>query len=278
MNTVPSLRDLQLKVLEILDIVIRICEDHHIQYSLCGGTVVGAHLYKGFLPWDDDVDLMMTRENYNRFLNVAPSCLPKGYSLVNYQMGDALSTQLMINFSKVMDCRTTYVHNEGYVMGVFIDITVYDRVPEGMLRYIDLFLYRWVMSVNRGHLPNRSLKNRFRNFLLDHVLPERMRFLRFFQRVVERLSHTRHYTYRELFGAYYYTNLIAYRPSVFEHYTTIDFEGRQCMIVRDYVEYLQTRYDRTDFHEPPPKQVPQHYSYFNPDIPYKDYVNVKHTS
>jgi lipopolysaccharide cholinephosphotransferase len=278
MNTAPSLRDLQLKILEILDIVIRICEDYHIQYSLCGGTVVGAHLYKGFLPWDDDVDLMMTRENYNRFLEVAPSCLPEGYSLVNYQMEDALSTRLMMNFSKVMDNRTTYVHNEGYIMGVFVDITVYDRVPKGMLRYVDLFLYRWVMSVNRGHLTGRSLKNMFRNFLLDHVLPERIRFLRFYQRVVERLSHTQRYTYRELFGAYYYKNLIAYRPSVFEHYTTIDFEGRQCMIVRDYVEYLQTRYDCTDFHEPPLKQVPLHYVYFDPIIPYKDYVNAKHTS
>ena len=66
-----ELRQLQLKCLEILDIVVKICTEHNIKYSLCGGAVVGAHLYKGFLPWDDDIDIMMTRENYNQFLVIA---------------------------------------------------------------------------------------------------------------------------------------------------------------------------------------------------------------
>ena len=64
-----ELRQLQLKCLEILDIVVKICTEHNIKYSLCGGSVVGAHLYKGFLPWDDDIDIMMTRDNYNKFLD-----------------------------------------------------------------------------------------------------------------------------------------------------------------------------------------------------------------
>ena len=70
-----ELRQLQLKCLEILDIVVKICTEHNIKYSLCGGSVVGAHLYKGFLPWDDDIDIMMTRENYNRFITIAENKL-----------------------------------------------------------------------------------------------------------------------------------------------------------------------------------------------------------
>ena len=66
-----KLRQLQLKCLEMLDVVDRICKEHNIKYSLCGGSVVGAHLYNGVLPWDDDIDLMMTRENYNQFLSIA---------------------------------------------------------------------------------------------------------------------------------------------------------------------------------------------------------------
>lgn len=63
-----ELRQLQLKCLEILDIVVKICTEHDIKYSLCGASVVGAHLYKGFLPWDDDIDLEMSiisKENKN---------------------------------------------------------------------------------------------------------------------------------------------------------------------------------------------------------------------
>ena len=65
-----EIRKIQLKCLELLDIVDSICQKYNIQYSLCGGSVVGAYLYQGCLPWDDDIDLMMTRENYNRFLSV----------------------------------------------------------------------------------------------------------------------------------------------------------------------------------------------------------------
>ena len=81
-----------------------------------------------------------------------------------------------------------------------------------------------------------------------------------------------HYTYRELFGAFYYINMIPYKSSIFENYTTIEFEGRTVMIVRDYIDYLQTRYNRTDFHEPKEKQVPTHYIYINLEMPYKDYI------
>lgn len=84
------IRQIQLKCLELLDMVDKICREHHIQYSLCGGSVVGAHLYKGCLPWDADIDLMMTRHNYNRFLEIVPDLLPDGYSIYNYQKGNYL--------------------------------------------------------------------------------------------------------------------------------------------------------------------------------------------
>ena len=82
-----ELRQLQLKCLEILDIVVKICTEHDIKYSLCGGSVVGAHLYKGFLPWDDDIDIMMTRDNYNHFITIAENSLPDNYIIINYQNG-----------------------------------------------------------------------------------------------------------------------------------------------------------------------------------------------
>lgn len=81
-----ELRQLQLKCLEIFDLVDKICKEHHIKYSLCGGSVVGAYLYKGFLPWDDDIDIMMTRKNYNKFLKVAKSRLPKAFPLLTFRI------------------------------------------------------------------------------------------------------------------------------------------------------------------------------------------------
>lgn len=267
-----ELRELQLKCLEILEIIDRICREHNISYSLCGGTVVGAHLYKGFLPWDDDVDVMMTRENYNRFVQVAQRCLPDGFSFQDYHTGN-MTMHMGLSFAKVINERTTIIENTGDISGVFVDITPYDRIPENaFLRWIDFFLYKRSMTVNQGKLPGKSLKNRIRSLLIDTLFANKRAYFRFFQWVVELLGRTRHYTYRELFGAYYFCNMIPYRPSVFENYAEIEFEGRNYMIVRDYIEYLETRYDRKDFHEPKEKQVPHHCEYLDFNLPFRDYM------
>ncbi|MBQ4417898.1 MAG: LicD family protein, partial [Butyrivibrio sp.] len=50
------------RCLAIAKDIDRVCTKYGIRYSLCGGSVIGAHLYRGFIPWDDDIDLMMTRE------------------------------------------------------------------------------------------------------------------------------------------------------------------------------------------------------------------------
>lgn len=259
-------RLIQLKCLEILDIVDKICKKHHIDYSLCGGTVVGAHLYKGFLPWDDDIDLMMTRENYNRFIEIAPKALPKGFSVMNYQIGNYLEKGI----TKIVNENTTYIENNGLVLGIFLDITVYDKVPTNFLRHIDMFLVKRSFTIMRGKIMGNSLKNRIRNILLDTILSNKRSFFIFFQRVAELLGRSKKYSYSELFGAWAQT--ISYRSSVFENYSTIEFEGKYYMIVRDYIEYLQVRYNRTDFHEPKEKQVPSHVSYVNFNLPYKEYL------
>jgi len=270
-----ELRQLQLKCLEILDIVVKICTEHNIKYSLCGGSVVGAHLYKGFLPWDDDIDLMMTRENYNRFIKVAEKELPAGFSIINYQNSD-FSTTLGINYTKIINDNTTFVQTNGKVMGIFIDITVYDKVPKNILKHIDLFLYKRAMTINRGKLPGYSPKNILRSFLLDTVFSNRRRYLKFAQKVIELIANrSSHYTYRELFGCYYFINMVPYRASIFENYSSIVFEGRTVMIIRDYLEYLQTRFNRIDFHEPKKKQVPSHYAYVNFNLPYKEFIKSK---
>ena len=99
----------------------------------------------------------------------------------------------------------------------------------------------------------------------------------FFESVAEFLGNiSSNYTYRELFGAYYYYNMTPYKASIFEKYSTIEFEGRKVMIVQDYLDYLQTRYNRTDFHEPIEKQVPPHLLYVDLNTPYKEYIEKKH--
>lgn len=264
-----KLRKLQLKCLEILDITDRICRNHHIMYSLCGGSVVGAHLYKRILPWDDDIDLMMTRENYNKFLSVAEAELPEELILMTYRNGN-YPKGIYNHFSKIVNRNTTLVQPNGDILGVFIDITVYDKVPENIFKKLEITLFK----ISTGKLSSSLLRHRLRNIMLYTLFFNNQRaYLVFFQAVVEFLAKTsKKYTYRELFGAYYQASTIPFRPNVFENYTEIEFENRHIMIVRDYVEYLQTRYNRTDFYEPKEKQNSHHLAYVDLNTPFQDYL------
>ena len=75
MNKKYTAEELDLLHAELYDILgetIRVCQKHDIPYFVIGGTAIGALYDQGILPWDDDIDIGMTRENYNKFLKVAP--------------------------------------------------------------------------------------------------------------------------------------------------------------------------------------------------------------
>ena len=261
-----EIRKIQLKCLEILDIVDSICRENNIQYSLCGGSVVGAHLYKGCLPWDDDVDLMMTRSNYNRFVQVISKSLPEGYSVRNYQLSNEFETM----FTKIINDNTTVIQQDGTISGVFLDVTVYDKIPMDYRFKWDEFLWKISQVVTIGRIDGKSIKIKGRNFILSTLLKDKRKYLRFFQSQVEKIGEkAKEYSYAELFGAY--CNTKPYSPEIYENYSEIEFEGKNYMIVRDYIKYLQTRYERTDFREPKEKQTVPHYQYVNFEIPYKQY-------
>lgn len=263
-----EVRQIQLQCLKILDIVDKICIDNDIKYSLCGGSVVGAHLYGGCLPWDDDVDLMMTRENYDKFTSIASNYLPKDYSIHNYRSGSQFSTP----FTKIMNKNTTIIQNDGIISGVFLDITVYDRIPINVFSHIDFYLWKLSQIVMIGKIQPKNLKDKFRNFILSTPIGNRRKYLIFFEYLVKFLSKSsKSYNYSELFGAF--ANTTRFSPNIFENYTTILFEGKQYMIVRDYIEYLKTRYNRTDFREPKEKQIAPHYKYVDLKMPHREFLS-----
>lgn len=262
-----DIRRVQEKCIEILNVIDLICRKHSIQYSLCGGSVVGAHLYSACLPWDDDIDLMMTRENYDHFLSVALKELPKGLSIHNFQ----LSREYWSLFTKIVDDNTTVIQQDGSISGVFLDITVYDKIPDNVWKNEDILLWKISQVVMIGKMQSKNIKSILRNYILEHWLTDKRSYFLYFQkRVIKNSNKSKRYYYSELFGAY--CNTKPYAPSIFENYTEILFEDKKYMIVRDYVQYLETRYERTDFHEPKDKQIAPHYKYIDLETPYKDYI------
>ena len=75
------LRRLQLIELDILKEVDRICKKHHITYYMAEGSLLGTIRHHGFIPWDDDLDIMMLRKDYDKFLELAPHEIGKEYEI-----------------------------------------------------------------------------------------------------------------------------------------------------------------------------------------------------
>jgi len=121
--------------LDILKEIQRICQKHDIKYYAIEGTLLGAIRHKGYIPWDDDVDIGMYYTDYNRFCEIVSSELPEYYALQSYETQDGFN----IGYARIRDSRTTscthaeyelFLDDEKYNFGIFVDIfPIYDA-PE----------------------------------------------------------------------------------------------------------------------------------------------------
>lgn len=128
-NEYSTLKDVQDHVYKILVEFDRVCRLHNIKYSLEGGTLLGAVKYQGFVPWDDDIDVIMLREEYDKFLRIAPKELSSDYFLQSFNNVPTFPlnyAKLCYNKSKIYDYEYTRLDKMHH--GVFIDIFPLDNV------------------------------------------------------------------------------------------------------------------------------------------------------
>lgn len=120
------LRKLQLTEVEVLKAVDALCAKHAIPYFLDSGTALGAARHKGFIPWDDDIDIGMLRHDYDRFLALAPAELAGKYLVGSPQATPHYAPM----FAKVWKGGTRFSTQEtieaGFDQGIFIDVFPYD--------------------------------------------------------------------------------------------------------------------------------------------------------
>ena len=126
-----DIRTLQLHILEILSVVDRVCKDNNIRYYIVDGTMLGAIRHKGFIPWDDDIDVGIPRKDYEFFIKNAEKWLPKPYELICAEN----DTNYPFPFAKVQDSNTTLIERKSmkYLGGVYIDIFPLDGVPDNKI-------------------------------------------------------------------------------------------------------------------------------------------------
>lgn len=204
--TSQELNQLHQCLLSILKDFIYICDKYHLQYTLGGGSVLGAVRHRGFIPWDDDLDINMPRADYEKFKEIFPQELSNEYDLrvPNSQYGASTL------FMKLLKKDTTYAQQFSYADGepsyVWVDIFPFDNVSENkIIRTIKGFLcnimaYAFVSRFIYEHR-NQSTDEYYSTVKNGHVYKLRLLIARclpvhftklydFFDRFVQNTSHT----------------------------------------------------------------------------------------
>ena len=140
---------LKTRLLEVFQFAKEFFQQHNLRYIGCGGTVLGAIRHKGFIPWDDDIDLYMPRKDYEQLLQLAPEFQGTGYELLHWDnqtltsqssyslptregQGGSLNSQYYMPFAKIADCHSTIweFRHLPFLFGVSIDIFPLDEFDE----------------------------------------------------------------------------------------------------------------------------------------------------
>ncbi len=239
---IEELRGLQL---EILDYVDGFCRLHCINYTLSGGTLLGAVRHGGYIPWDDDIDIQMTRKDYKSFIT--------SWTEENNHPFDLMSldtrSDYLFPFSKVCDRNSVLYVGGVPTTGVFIDIFPVDDVSgpfDFFIRHgIVKFMYRLIDHYHRHDWIN----------IFSNVLSER-KIVSF----IDKLSQMRVKAKCE-FIFEMTSGLLCKHPiaaEVFQNYSPISFENKSYMAVSDYDSYLTSTFG--DYMTPPPpgKRISHH--------------------
>lgn len=282
-----ALNPLQNEQLKILKIFVDYCEEHNLRYFMAAGSLIGAVRHRGFIPWDDDIDVGMPRKDYDRFIKMAKDHFNGDIFLQTYKT----DPRYPYNFAKLRNSNTTFIEDTYQFVkmnqGIYIDIFPFDGVSKSKSKkkpkwpYIKIFLLQclFVLSFPRFFLRTPRLKYCVTDILIDLVcLP----FLIFsighvVNRITEAVMHS-----IDIDKATYVANVqcgtianIVFPRSVIEEEIYGEFEGIKVKIPKDYDTMLRTTYGEYMKLPPLEKQTGHHHhNGLDVNVPYKEYIRL----
>ncbi|MDT2743477.1 LicD family protein [Enterococcus asini] len=268
-----SIREVQLKAVEILVYIDKICRRENLRYSIFYGSLIGVERHEGFIPWDDDVDIVMPRPDYNRLMEILSR--DKEYIL----MYSGNRSDYRYPFAKLVDSNTfiksrQYFNGEEKDLGVFVDIFPLDGLPEA--------------DEDRVALWERAEQYRLNMMdTIDHCYARSFTLIKSLLKLLIRYPHHRKLL-SEGDSSYWcdkYENTVksvsfgdttkcgffdlanqdcgVFKVEWFDDFDEVDFEGYKLKAIKERADFLEIRYG--DYMELPPEneRVTHHpYTFF----------------
>ena len=253
-NQEMSVREVQLSCIDMVRAFDAFCRENGITYYLSGGTMLGAIRHKGFIPWDDDVDIMMPRADYERLLSLdfkhEHFCFRSLKHTPDYTRP----------WARLIDTRTqqmSQLYFKGDNCAVFIDVMPIDGLPESAfatkLHYMRM---RFLDALNKGAKRNYIEENERWAFLKR--MTQKLIGAKGARKIaikIDKIAAKRPYegsAYRGVSVVSHYGVKEKLKAEDFKENIDVEFEGMQLMLFSGYESYLKNIYG--DYMQLPPEE------------------------
>ena len=248
-----TLRKVQLVQLEIVQEIKRVCEKNNIKFFLDSGSLLGAIRHKGFIPWDDDLDIGMLRDDYERFCNLAVFELDSRYVLQTWKTDN----NYPLPFAKVRKKNTIYLERRARPLaenGIFVDVFPYDYAPNnekdrqemrqklGRQFKCLLMQCKWNPWIIHGRT-NWKIRLYYLKSQILAIFKDRNELINEFIEVTKSVGIT-DYVYAQTGSKYF-------PKKIFEQIIYVKFENTLMPVIAGYHEWLAIEYG--DYMTPPPE-------------------------
>lgn len=270
-----NVKSVQIKILEIMKFIDKICRENDIEYFIMGGTALGAVRHGGFIPWDDDLDIFMTPQNYQKF----KVCFEKLNS-DNFVLQEWKTTPNYLEYAKVRMNGTTFIEenfkdNRDMHHGIYVDIMILHKVLENsfiqkLVYYESKFVTLYALS-QRNWKPKTKIQSLILSVL--KILPCKILTREFYKHI---------YKYDDLKDNFKFCYWITpakfknglFDRSFFEKAVDIPFEDTYLLGSEKIKEYLQYRYG--DYMKLPSIEQQKsavHAMIFDTEKDYREYID-----
>jgi len=269
-----TIKEVQNKILEIMMFIDKVCRNNGIIYYIMGGTALGAVRHGGFIPWDDDLDIFMIPENYEKFKNIFNELNSDKFVLQEWKI-----VNNYLEYSKIRMNGTTFIeesfkNRKDMHHGIYVDIMILHKCPTS--RFIQKVIYYESKYVTLVALSQRNWKpkNQIQKFALRvlKMLPNKF---------ISNQCYKQIYKYENLmsdFVYYYFITKSNFKQSIFdrkmfEDPTDVPFEDTLLMGPTKIKKYLRLRYgDYTKLPSKEQQKAAIHAEIYNTEIGFEEYL------
>lgn len=271
-----DIKSLQKKILEITLYLDAFCKEHQIEYYLMGGSALGALRHNGFIPWDDDLDVFMTYDNYQKFID----CAKKYLDTEHFYLQEENTEEWPMFFTKLRMNGTTFIEENTQKskmhQGVFIDIMCLNNVSDNQFyrfgQYVSALLLTAQTIDKRGYEYNTSFKKKVAMIVARYFVKGKIKT--FLLNFVRSLNKENTNLVGHFFGKAPYKKT-SFPKKWLGAMRYVDFDGEKLPVPEKAEEYLTLRFG--NWRKMPDQKTldeyPVHALFVDLEKDYTEYIN-----